>query len=151
MRYIKIKMFGRYSVSSVFFLLSVICFLVVAGFFVGTMFLDLLKAFTGLKSLTSIILFYFPKVIFFYLLILIFRSFKSEKIFTKETINYLHFFTVVNFIMALLIIISINFENSWGEDIIPIFPFIILGVFSAFIAAIFKQGFQIQQENDLTI
>lgn len=57
----------------------------------------------------------------------------------------------INFIMALFIFLSIKFEGFWAEDIIPIFPLIILGVFSAFLASIFKQGFQIQQENDLTI
>ena len=79
MKNIKIKMFGRYSVSSVFFLLSIICFLVVVVFFLATIFLDLLRAFTGLGSLPKIIMFFVPKVIFFYLLILIFKSFNLKK------------------------------------------------------------------------
>ncbi len=145
------KMFGKYSVSTLFFLLSILCFISITILFIATMYSNLLKAFTGLNSIVQIFFFFIPKLIFFYLLILIFRAFKAEKIFTKKAINYLHLFTAVNFLISVLIIVFTKYDIYWIQEIFPLFPFVILGVFSAFIAVIFKQGFQLQQENELTI
>lgn len=145
------KMFGKYSVSTIFFWLSIICFIATIVFFIAIMFSGLLKAFTGLCSTAQVFFFFVPKLIFFYLLILIFRTFKTDKIFTKKAINYLHLFTAVNFMISLLIIVSTKFDIHWIQEIVPLFPFVVLGVFSAFLASIFKQGFQLQQENELTI
>ncbi len=151
MKTIKLRMFGKYSVSSLFFWSFILCFILTTPLFIAMPFSGLLRAFFGLLSFAQIALFFTPKVIFFYLLILIFKSFKTETIFTKKTINYLHLFAGINFIIALLIIVSTKLDIYWVKEMIPIFPFVILGIFSAFIAAIFKQGFQIQQENELTI
>jgi len=148
---IKIKMFGKHSVSTLFFWISIIGFVLSVVFFIGTFFSGLLKAFTALDSFTKILFFFIPKIAFFYLLVLIFKVFKTEKIFTSKAVNYLYSFTGINFLMALLIIISTRFEGFWVEELVPLFPFVVLGVFSAFIASIFKQGFQIQKENELTI
>ncbi len=145
------KMFGKYSVSSLFFWLSILCFISITILFIATLYSNLLKAFTGLSSIVQIFFFFIPKLIFFYLLILIFRTFKSDKIFTKKAVNYLHLFTAANFMISLLILLSTKFDINWIQEIVPLFPFAILGVFSAFLAAIFKQGFQLQQENNLTI
>ncbi|WAC00848.1 DUF2975 domain-containing protein [Lacinutrix neustonica] len=151
MKHIKLKMFGKHSVSALFFWLSIVCFLLSVIFFVGTFFSDLLKAFTALNSISKISFFFIPKIVFFYMLILIFRAFKTEKIFTKRTVIYLYLFAGINFLMVLVILLSLKFEGYWAQDIVPIFPLIVLGVFGLFIAAIFKQGFQIQKDNELTI
>ena len=144
-------MFGRHSVSSLFFWISMASFVLFVVIFIAIFFSALLKAFMGIDSAVKIILFFIPKIVFLYLLILIFRTFMTEQIFTKKAINYLYMFMSINFLMALFIFLSIKFEGFWAEDIIPVFPLIILGIFSAFLGSIFKQGFQIQQENNLTI
>lgn len=44
-----------------------------------------------------------------------------------------------------------TFDFDIFKHIQHTFPYIIIGVFALFLATIFKQGFTIQQENDLTI
>jgi len=91
--------------------------------------------------------------IFFYVLSLIFKVFKQRTIFNKNAISYLSLFVGVNLIAFVgLIGIAVFTTNQVSfESIAYGLMHLILAVFVAFIMAIFKQGFQLQQESDLTI
>lgn len=90
---------------------------------------------------------------FFLVLSLLFKTFSAEKLFTQEAIKYLKWFTIVNLIIPVIyVIIGTLINNTITlDDVIPSLLHIGLGIFAAFIATIFKQGFTLQEENELTI
>ncbi len=90
---------------------------------------------------------------FFFILSLIFKTFSAEKLFTEEAIKYLKWFTILNLILPIAYAVTgILINNSITlDDIIPGLLHIGLGIFAAFIATIFKLGFTLQEENELTI
>ena len=100
-------------------------------------------------------LFYFAKSgVFIYLLIVVFRNFKkSDFLFTRATIKSLKFFAILNIFMPLIYALFhvIMFQNLVFENVKGAFGNLYLGLLTLFILAIFKQGYKIQQENDLTI
>jgi len=91
--------------------------------------------------------------IFFFVLSLIFKTFSAEKLFTEKAIKHLKWFTILNLILPFVYPISaIILKNSVSiDDLIPGLLHIGLGVFAWFIVAIFRLGFTIQEENELTI
>ncbi|AXT57025.1 DUF2975 domain-containing protein [Aquimarina sp. MMG015] len=90
---------------------------------------------------------------FFLVLSLIFKTFSAEKLFTEEAIKYLRWFTILNLILPIAyVIIGILISNKIVfNDITPGLLHLGLGIFAAFIATIFKLGFTLQEENELTI
>ena len=92
--------------------------------------------------------------IFFYMLSNILKTFKAEKLFTSKAIKQLNYFAVLNLIVGPILYLLIHFvimDKSSFSDIYNLFLSLILGVFVLFIIAVFKRGYKVQNENDLTI
>ena len=93
-------------------------------------------------------------IIFFTMLSNILKTFKAEKLFTTSAIKQLNYFALLNLLMGPLLYLVIHFfimkKNSF-ENIYNLFLSFILGFFVLFLAALFKKGFIVQNENDLTI
>lgn len=108
-------------------------------------------SFTILMGLKIFMLYY---GIFFYLLRTIFKAFSQNNvIFTKKTIDYIKKFAWLNLLLPPLGIIAAYFIKS-GVDFETIMQgglLILLGIFSLFVVAVFKEGIILQQETDLTI
>lgn len=92
--------------------------------------------------------------VFFFTLSNIFKTFKAPKLFTKRAIKQLNYFAFLNLVVAPLLLLTIDFFIMEKQQIGNVFNYLltfILGVFLLFISVVFKQGFQVQNENDLTI
>lgn len=90
--------------------------------------------------------------IFFYLLGKVFFTFKQEKLFTTTGVNNLSRFYIFNLLIAPIVLVVLAIISI--EDL----PYIgmivahfIFGIFALFIAAIFRQGLNLQNEQDLFI
>lgn len=91
--------------------------------------------------------------IFFWLLSRVFDVFKRPKLFTQDGINQLKYFYLGNiFAPTILIFLASIFagEIEEGLEWVAVIHFF-LGVFAYFMAAIFKQGLHLQNEQDLYI
>ncbi len=92
--------------------------------------------------------------LFFYLLSLIFDSFRTERLFTAQAIKNLMNFAKANFIFPPLFLLFLNFHPEYKVDVGEVLItglHLLLATFALFQAAIFKEGFSLQQEQDLTI
>lgn len=146
----KLKMFGKKSISSVLFwvfLMLLILVIISAINYIPYLIEDkntliMLNIMPLISSLALLI----P-------LVLLFNAFKREVLFTKQCVKYLYLFAITVFLATVFICYTMVFFLSM--DYIEVFSLsivnILLIIFALFIAAIFKQGFHIQQENDLTI
>jgi len=107
----------------------------------------------AIETLIGLLCFFIFYGSFFYILSLIFKTFSAEKLFTEEAIKYLKWFTILNLSLPVIyIIVGVVLDtNIKPEDIIPGLLHVALGIFSAFIATIFRLGFTLQEENELTI
>lgn len=105
---------------------------------------------TTFAAILGFLLFY---AFFFFLLRLIFRVFKQQKIFSTTAIRNLKWFAILNTIFPPFYILVAYWATQSFQisEVMPPILHVVIGVFSLFIMAIFKQGFQIQEENDLTI
>jgi hypothetical protein len=91
--------------------------------------------------------------IFFLLLSNVFKVFKQSKLFTQNGVNQLRWFYLANIFMpSITILMASIFAGAIEEGLewVTIIHFF-LGVFAYFLAAIFKQGLQLQNEQDLFI
>ena len=91
--------------------------------------------------------------IFFLILSNIFNVFRQQRLFTFYGVKQLKWFCLINiFILPVNILLASVFsgEIEEGLDIVAVVVFI-LGIFSFFLAAIFKQGLNLQNEQDLYI
>ncbi len=91
--------------------------------------------------------------IFFFLVSNVFNAFKQPKLFTEYGVKQLKWFCLANIFMPLIIILLAliftgNIED--GLEWAAVIHFF-LGVFAYFLYAIFKQGFNLQNEQDLYI
>ena len=92
--------------------------------------------------------------LFFYLLSNILKTFKASKLFTSKVIKELNYFAILNLVAGPILYLIIHFiimNKSNYKDIFNLILSLLLGVFVLFITAIFKRGFYVQSENDLTI
>lgn len=90
--------------------------------------------------------------LFFWLLGQVFKTFMQKKLFTKAGIRHLQHFYLVNFIVPGISYIVLMLVNEEAEDVFMLVVLhAIIGVFAYFIAAIFKQGVLLQNEQDLYI
>ncbi|MEY8020634.1 DUF2975 domain-containing protein [Muriicola sp. SD30] len=91
--------------------------------------------------------------VFFYLLSNILKTFKAEKLFTQKAIKQLNYFAILNLIIGPIIYFLIHFimDKSNFNDVYNLLLSLLLGVFVLFIRAIFKKGYIVQHEQDLTI
>ena len=153
MKNFKVKMFKSYSISSLVFY-SMIVYLVFILFQLVKMVISPEQTFITYDVWATFklnLLYVIPQLILFP--ILIFYKFKSRSIFSKRTIEYLNIFAFMCILTPLIKIgfSFILFNKNMIDGSYNWTPYIILGIFSLFISSIFKNGFKIQQENDLTI
>lgn len=91
--------------------------------------------------------------LFFWLLSNVFKVFKQPKLFTQNGVNQLKLFYIGNIFMpSITILLASIFAGKIEEGLewVAVIHFF-LGVFAYFLAAIFKQGLQLQNEQDLFI
>ncbi|PWB23597.1 DUF2975 domain-containing protein [Flavobacterium sp. HTF] len=90
--------------------------------------------------------------LFFLLISNIFKIFFQPKLFTQNGINHLRRFYLTNlFVPGITIFIASIFVSLDNEVAIFIVLHFMLGIFAYFLAAIFKQGLNLQNEQDLFI
>ena len=92
--------------------------------------------------------------IFFYLLSCIFNAFRQEKLFTEKAVKTLMQFAKASFILPVSFFLFLYLHPQYdvgGGEIAVMLLHILLGIFALFQAAIFKEGFHLQKEQDLTI
>ena len=107
------------------------------------------KANTILTICSTLILY----TLYIYLVSLIFKTFKAEKLFTKIAIKYLQYFTIANLIAFPLLYLTFRLVVMNGNKVnIPyIILHILIGILSSFLIAVFNRAYEVQTENDLTI
>jgi hypothetical protein len=89
--------------------------------------------------------------LFLWLLSGVFQAFKQQKLFTKKGVVHLSRFYITNLLMPLLFLVLFFFFRDETTDIMRIMLLhLVIGVFAFFMAAIFKQGLVLQDEQDLT-
>lgn len=90
--------------------------------------------------------------LFFLLISNVFKVFFQPKLFTQNGINHLRRFYLANLLLPVItIFIASIFVPLDNEVSIFIVLHFMLGVFAYFLAAIFKQGLNLQNEQDLFI
>jgi hypothetical protein len=89
-------------------------------------------------------------ILFLWLLGGVFGAFRKSKIFTSKGVLRLSRFYIVNLLVPLLFL---GLLVIFGEDMIDMLRIsllhLVIGVFAFFMAAIFKQGLVLQEEQDL--
>jgi hypothetical protein len=99
-------------------------------------------------SLTAII-FYST---FLFLLSGVFDAFRKERLFTERGVRQLARFYVANLVLPLiLVLLLIVVGKEINDAIIIAMLHMILGIFTYFMCAIFRQGLLLQKEQDLTL
>lgn len=112
---------------------------------------------TGIFSKNNFIFHTFQNIfftLFFAFAYKIFKKLSNEKIFTEFVIKDLKKFAIINLLYAplyFLIWIFIFKANLETTMLLTSFAFLFLGIIMYFITALFKKGYQLQSENDLTI
>ena len=116
--------------------------------FTGKVFL--LGDYTASYLITNLLMILFYGV-FLWMLSAVFNAFRQQKIFSKKGVVRLSRFYVLNFLMPILFIaLLISFGREALDLIRLILLHLIIGVFAFFMAAIFKEGLILQEEQDLT-
>ena len=113
-----------------------------------------IKGFYDVRIITTIALTLIFYILFFYFLSIIFKTFKAETLFTKTAIRQLNNFALYNLIgspLAFILIHILIMKHTNLRDLPTYLLHLLLGVFIFFIVAIFKKGYKVQSENDLTI
>lgn len=90
--------------------------------------------------------------IFFWLLGNVLKVFTRPKLFTQKNIDQLKYFYISNlFVPSIATLIAYTFGTIDRDVILLIILHFIIGIFSYFLAQIFKQGVNLQNEQDLYI
>jgi len=90
--------------------------------------------------------------IFLWLLSAVFKAFRQQRLFVPVNVSRLHRFYLFNFIMPVVFLLClISFGLDVRDALIIVFLHLMIGVFAFFMAAIFKQGLVLQEEQDLTL
>lgn len=102
----------------------------------------------------SFVVTYFLTMAFYgvFLLLLsgVFQAFKGPRLFTKKGVLQLSRFYLTNLLVPLLFLLLITvFRTEAGDFVRIMFLHLVIGVFAFFMAAIFKQGLLLQEEQDL--
>ncbi|MCW3108985.1 MAG: hypothetical protein JWQ09_3491 [Segetibacter sp.] len=88
--------------------------------------------------------------LFLWLLSDVFHAFKQTRLFTQKGVMQLSRFYITNLVVPLVFLILLA---VFGEELLDIFRItllhLVIGVFAFFMAAIFKQGLLLQEEQDL--
>jgi hypothetical protein len=89
----------------------------------------------------------------FFLLLLsgVFYAFRQQKLFTKGSVTSLTRFYFINLVIPVFfLILLLLFQNDVYDLIRIVCLHLVIGIFAFFMAAIFKQGLLLQEEQDLT-
>ncbi len=92
--------------------------------------------------------------IFFYMISNIFKSFKADILFTKVTVKRMNHFALLNLLAGPFLYVIIHFVIMQKEnyrDIHNLIIHILLGLLILYGTAVFKRGFEVQSEHDLTV
>ncbi len=90
--------------------------------------------------------------LFFLLLSNVFKVFFQPRLFSENGVKHLRRFYLGNFIIpGLMVLLVSSIDNPETDGILVIVLHAIIGVFAYFLAAIFKQGLDLQNEKDLFI
>lgn len=112
---------------------------------------------TGIFSKNSFIFHTFQNIffcLFFTFAHKVFKKLSRENIFTESVIKDLKKFAIINLLYAplyFLIWIFVFRASIETAMLLTSFAFLFLGIIMYFITALFKKGYQLQSENDLTI
>jgi hypothetical protein len=80
----------------------------------------------------------------------VFHAFKQPRLFTKKGVSQLSRFYIINLVVPILFLLLVIFFRDETSDLVRImFLHLVIGVFAFFMAAIFKQGLVLQEEQDL--
>ena len=147
----KIKMFGKKSVSALLFWLVILCLfgvmVLTINYIPRLLNLNRSLALLNVQPLLNYLLLLIPLALLFY-------TFQRKTLFSKQSIKYLHVFAVSNLAAAaynLYVALSF-FEMGFLEAFfLHSFSNLVLMIFALILAAVFKAGFTIQTENDLTV
>ena len=89
--------------------------------------------------------------LFLWLLSGVFHAFRQKKLFTKRGVARLSQFYLTNLLAPVIFLLLLLIWSEEFSDIARIiFLHLVIGVFAFFMAAIFKQGLLLQEEQDLT-
>ena len=81
----------------------------------------------------------------------VFHAFKQHKLFTAKGVVQLSRFYITNLSLPVLFLLLVALFGQALSDMLRIsFLHIVIGVFAYFMAAIFRQGLVLQEEQDLT-
>ncbi|HYC27985.1 MAG TPA: DUF2975 domain-containing protein [Chitinophagaceae bacterium] len=103
-----------------------------------------------LTMMISIISFY---GVFLWLLSNVFNTFRQSKLFTSKSVMRLSRFYITNLTVPVIsLIAALLFYHDAVSDVLMItFLHLVIGIFAFFMAAIFRQGLVLQEEQDLTL
>jgi hypothetical protein len=88
--------------------------------------------------------------LFLWLLGSVFHAFMQQRLFSKKGFMQLWRFYMVNLTVPILLLVLVAVFGQEPQDIVRItFLHMVIGVFAFFMAAIFKQGLLLQEEQDL--
>ncbi len=93
-------------------------------------------------------------VLFFFLLSNIFKALTKKVIFNNKAIRNLKYFTILNLGVGPILYFLSHFlilEKPYHKDIHNLILGLIFGMIALFLTYIFKKGYNVQSENDLTI
>jgi hypothetical protein len=89
--------------------------------------------------------------LFLWMLSGVFHAFKQTRIFTRKGVMQLSRFYMINLIVPFVFLALLAIFGDEMIDIVRIILLhLVIGVFAFFMAAIFKQGLLLQEEQDLT-
>jgi hypothetical protein len=96
----------------------------------------------------AIVIFY---GVFLWLLSNVFNAFRQPRLFTTKGVTQLSRFYIINILVPVMfIILSLTLNHDWADIIQITFLHLIIAVFAFFMAAIFREGVILQEEQDLT-
>ncbi len=100
----------------------------------------------------SLVLFF--GALFFFVISNIFKALKEKVIFNKGAILNLKYFTILNLVIGPILYFLIHYpimQKTNFRDIHNLILHLIFGIVALFLTHIFKNGYNVQSENDLTI
>lgn len=90
--------------------------------------------------------------LFLWLLSRVFKAFKQQRLFIPKSVSRLQRFYLFNLgVPILFLMFLVIFGQDIRDAMIIVFLHLMIGVFAFFMAAIFKQGLLLQEEQDLTL
>jgi hypothetical protein len=90
--------------------------------------------------------------LFLWLLSCVFKAFRQKRLFIPKSVSRLERFYLFNLSVPTIFLLFLAFSGQEIRDaIIIVFLHLMIGVFAFFMAAIFKQGLLLQEEQDLTL